>query len=359
MDIASSFLSGEFGSFENVNFEITSIREQYYGKARSYGFESSWVDVICFKRVSDVPWYRALYGTYFSYPLRSKIPPPLPPDPILNPVVPNGWPGPGSVAPTTVPGQVPSAATLAETSRRFWMDPSVRRTVAFLDRYYTGIFDTIYRAELGDPDALDTVQEKALYAGMVPGPGDFIDVLNAWGYWLRGKRKEAILAGSGVILTGTTFFKRWVDDVAAGLVPSNAARGTAQTLGPEIVAQQALTRLQGKIQGGHFLTRHSPLVSRNDLYRRATQGITPEGVESYTTNATRFLRYTDMQEAIDKAVRSYQVGRYTGGRRIAIDLRRTVGEGYYKDTGTYGTTSKVIVGINQYGQPYTAFPVLP
>jgi len=47
------------------------------------------------------------------------------------------------------------------------------------------------------------------------------------------------------------------------VAPNNTVRRTAQTLDPEIAAQEALTRLQGNIQGGHFLTRHSPLVSRN------------------------------------------------------------------------------------------------
>jgi hypothetical protein len=126
---------------------------------------------------------------------------------------------------------------------------------------------------------------------------------------------------------------------------------------PEIAAQEALTALQGSIQKGHFLTRHSPMIELPDLYRRATTGITPEGIQSYKTNATRFLIYTDMQAAIDRAIRAYRSGSHTDS--AVVDMHRVVGEGYYKGSGVYGRARTVVVHFNEYGQPVSAFPSLP
>ena len=140
-------------------------------------------------------------------------------------------------------------------------------------------------------------------------------------------------------------------------VPETAGR-VARTIDPELAAQQSLTTLQGSIRNGHFLTRHSPMVKLRDLYRRATEGITPEGVRSYKTNSTRFMKYTDMEEAINKAIRSYRASGQTGREEIVIDMLRDVGEGYYKGSGFYGRTRKVVVKFNEFGQPVTAFPRL-
>lgn len=101
------------------------------------------------------------------------------------------------------------------------------------------------------------------------------------------------------------------------------------------------------------------MVKLRDLYRRATQGITPKGVQSFKTNSTRFRKYTDMEEAIDKAIRSYRASGQTGQGSVVINMLRDVGEGYYKGSGIYGPTRVVVVHFNEFGQPVTAFPRLP
>ena len=66
-----------------------------------------------------------------------------------------------------------------------------------------------------------------------------------------------------------------------------------------------------------------------------------------------------MQEAINKAIRSYRASGQTGRGSVVIDMLRDVGEGYYKGSGIYGRARKVIVRFDEFGQPYTAYPLLP
>ena len=66
-----------------------------------------------------------------------------------------------------------------------------------------------------------------------------------------------------------------------------------------------------------------------------------------------------MLEAINKATRAYRASGMKGKAEIVIDMLRDVGEGYYRGTGVYGRTRKVVVKFNEFGQPVTAFPLLP
>jgi RHS repeat-associated protein len=138
-----------------------------------------------------------------------------------------------------------------------------------------------------------------------------------------------------------------------------ALRHPSNSPSPEILAQEYLTNLQGSIRSGHFLSRHSPMIDMDDLYRRATKGILPDGTQSFMTNSTRFFNYTHMKEAIEKATRSYRASGISGRYSVTIDMLEDVGEGYYKKTGEYSRARKVVVRFNEYGQPITAFPVLP
>ena len=170
--------------------------------------------------------------------------------------------------------------------------------------------------------------------------------------------------GKGLLKSGSKaviMIFRHADDVPAGQVMRAVApirgAGIADDAA-ELAAQQSLTALQGSIQSGHFLTRHSPMMKLDDLYQRATQGILPDGTQSFKTNASRFLKYTDMEEAIDKAIRSYRAAGQSG-EPVVIDMLREIGEGYYRTSGIYGRTSKVVVYFDEFGQPITAFPLLP
>ena len=153
-------------------------------------------------------------------------------------------------------------------------------------------------------------------------------------------------------------YERWRKGKATSGNGSRSSTALAEEAA-EAAAQRWLTRLQGSIKRGHFLTEHSPLKKLRDLYNRAVYGIKEGGVQSYKTNATRFFKYTDMKEAIGKATRSYKASGGTGQYSVTIDMVRNVGEGYYKTTGVYGVTSKVVVNFNKFGQVYTAFPKLP
>ncbi|GIW98761.1 MAG: hypothetical protein KatS3mg111_2094 [Pirellulaceae bacterium] len=186
----------------------------------------------------------------------------------------------------------------------------------------------------------DHVGAGLSFASMIPVYGDAIGKGGKLARYAAKYGDEAAEAG-----------KRVVDNAPRGIGAVDEAA--------ELAAQQSLTALQGSIRNGHFLTRHSPMVTLDDLYRRATQGILPDGTKSFKTNATRFLRYTDMQEAIDKAIRSYRASGQTGPGSVVIDMLRDVGEGYYKGSGIYGRTRVVVVRFNELGQPYTAFPRLP
>ena len=141
-----------------------------------------------------------------------------------------------------------------------------------------------------------------------------------------------------------------------GVEVSDAAKAAE---GAEIAAQRALTLLQGQYRGAHFLTLHSPMVTKAELLTRATVGIANKAGKLIKNTATRFLNYRDMQAVINKARRAYAAAGGKGAQDVIIDAGKTIGEGYYKGTGAYATTSKAVVKFNDLGEVYTAFPLLP
>ncbi|MCK6472428.1 MAG: hypothetical protein L6R28_11850 [Planctomycetes bacterium] len=145
----------------------------------------------------------------------------------------------------------------------------------------------------------------------------------------------------------------------------------------ELEAQNKLVDLQGKTYKGHMLTRHSPLVSEEALKLRATRGILPDfydagltsdqmlanmsraGIKAYSTNASKFFSYADMQAAIEKAMNAYSVSGKSGRDAITIEMGRVVGGGYMKGASdVFRTTTKVRVFFDESGKVVTAFPDL-
>jgi hypothetical protein len=93
----------------------------------------------------------------------------------------------------------------------------------------------------------------------------------------------------------------------------------------ELNAQRWLTNLQGQSVGfgkngnvltGHFLTRHSPMSTWWDQAARAT------GVKA--VDGSRFYRYTDMMHAVDRAMRTGQVG------YVEVAFEHVIGGGFYR-----------------------------
>ncbi len=125
----------------------------------------------------------------------------------------------------------------------------------------------------------------------------------------------------------------------------------------EVTAQKALTELQGQIPNAHFLTRHSPNVTLQDLLHRATVGIPNRAGNLIKNDASRFLSYIGMQQAVEKALASYKAGGANSGR-IIIDMLRPIGEGYLKNSNTLVTTTKIVALFDKYGQLITIFPKL-
>ena len=74
----------------------------------------------------------------------------------------------------------------------------------------------------------------------------------------------------------------------------------------EVGAQEALTAMQGQIQGAHFLTKHSPMMTRTALLERATVGIPNKAGKLIKNDASRFLNYVDMKKAAEKAIAAYK-----------------------------------------------------
>ena len=143
-----------------------------------------------------------------------------------------------------------------------------------------------------------------------------------------------------------------------------AAKDLAQDQA-ELAAQRVLTDVQGGIQGGHFLSNHSPLVSPQELINRATQGVMPAtGEVAYATTASRFYRYSDMLEVMTRATNHWDQGlvkaAYRGGRLIGyettVPMLQEIGEGYTKTAANRFTSSTATVYFNLFGEVVSMFP---
>ncbi|MEK7885301.1 two-partner secretion domain-containing protein [Methyloversatilis sp. NSM2] len=123
----------------------------------------------------------------------------------------------------------------------------------------------------------------------------------------------------------------------------------------ERAAAVELRRLESNIQDAHFVSRHGPETSLSAQRLRAQTGITPDGVQGRSIDASRWASYQDMAEAIRKAQIIYN---NTGQTSVTIDLGRTIGDGYLKGGVTYAQTTKAVIRFDARGMPYTAYPKL-
>ncbi|MDP9070332.1 MAG: hypothetical protein M3N68_03420, partial [Actinomycetota bacterium] len=69
----------------------------------------------------------------------------------------------------------------------------------------------------------------------------------------------------------------------------------------EASAQRYLSRLEQSVPGAHFLARHGAQTTLEQQFRRATTGMTPDGVQHIPRNASRFLTHRDQLEVIQRA----------------------------------------------------------
>ncbi len=125
----------------------------------------------------------------------------------------------------------------------------------------------------------------------------------------------------------------------------------------EVTAQKALTELQGAIPNGHFLTKHSPMVTLDDLRRRANVGLPNRAGRLVKNDASRFISYVDMQNAVPKATAAYKAAGGTENK-IEINMLKIIGEGYIKNSTVLTTTTKVVAVFNKFGQLITIYPKL-
>ena len=130
-------------------------------------------------------------------------------------------------------------------------------------------------------------------------------------------------------------------DVREYLVANWHAGGAATSVTDDLVAEMhAQARLQvwqrwssQQFPGlrPHWLDRHGPQVTREQLMARATTGVDPVGVLGRPTTSTRFVSSVDMERALQEAERIMREQPdlvEEGGLYLRFD--HVVGEGYFK-----------------------------
>lgn len=148
-------------------------------------------------------------------------------------------------------------------------------------------------------------------------------------------------------------------------VPSGASvPRTGATIGTE--TRNATTILsemeQQSGQKAHFLARHGEQVTTEQLQERALTGRTPDGFLLRPENSTRWLNNDDMLDAIQQAQSKWKGGDMGLPTKPGVyqwDTGRNIGEGYFKNSGEYGSATNVEIRLNpSTGKPITAFPIL-
>lgn len=122
----------------------------------------------------------------------------------------------------------------------------------------------------------------------------------------------------------------------------------------EPVAKARVLELDERV-GGHSGARHGPETTLEQQRGRATTGLTPDGMRKARHDASRFFRWQDQDEAIQKAIPQWNAN---PRRSIDIPFEHLVGEGYLRGGTQYAETHVVRVMFNDRGQAYTSFPNL-
>lgn len=128
---------------------------------------------------------------------------------------------------------------------------------------------------------------------------------------------------------------------------------TATSLAEQSAAFQ-LARLEKSISGAHFLSRHGAQTTLEQQLKRATTGLTPEGILKKPIDASRFLSHELQLKAVKQAEFIYKT---TGATSFRFNMGKTIGEGYLKRGNSVVETSTVqAIFIN--GKLITIFPKL-
>ena len=137
----------------------------------------------------------------------------------------------------------------------------------------------------------------------------------------------------------------WIDPL--GLIGNRANRR----------ASDILDRMD-RSGGGHAYSRHGAGTTIQDQQNRALTGIPPDNPcpkKSKPIDSTRFLRYIDQLDAIQKGV---ALMNKNGTNIETFDMGRIVGEGFKANSCVRLTTSRVTVVRSQNGSIITAYPKL-
>ena len=94
---------------------------------------------------------------------------------------------------------------------------------------------------------------------------------------------------------------------------------------------------------------------------RARTGLTPDQAQLSSGNATRFLDYDDMYDAMKRAASEYAQNPRPYFELDMSDLGRNVGKGYYQGgrAADYATTTRVAVQYDSAGELVSIYPKLP
>ena len=123
----------------------------------------------------------------------------------------------------------------------------------------------------------------------------------------------------------------------------------------EASASSRLAQLEARAGSrAHFYSRHGAHTTRQQQWRRATTGVTPDGQVRPAADSSRFLSHQQQLQAVEKATAIYKA---TGKTTIDFTMNATVGEGYLRGGSTLRTTQRIRAYFSN-GQLQTIFPVL-
>ena len=90
------------------------------------------------------------------------------------------------------------------------------------------------------------------------------------------------------------------------------------------------------------------------VYPIATTGLTPDRVQKYKVDSSKFFTNKDQLSAIGKALKQYDG---TSGK-VIVDMGKTIGNGILKNGTKLIETTKVQALFNKNGEIITIFPLL-
>lgn len=108
----------------------------------------------------------------------------------------------------------------------------------------------------------------------------------------------------------------------------------------------------------HFMDRHGPMLSRFDVLQRAKTGsLDVAGLKGRPVTSARWLRQTDLLQAVLSAAEHWRDGERPNGGRFMFEFKETIGEGYLKGKEALINTNVAVVIIRK-DYVLTAFPLL-